>query len=407
MRITAPVPGARVEVDDLFDEALYTHGDPHLAWQTLRAEQPVFWSKPGFWVATRHADVRRVLSEHETFTSERGTVLLMLGVDDAAGGKMLTVTDPPRHGQIRLPMGKTLSPQMAVTQTPAMRALVQEIVSPAWDRGEWDVAAAFARLPVAAVLILMDLPLEDVDPLLHWTYASIAPNDPYFAHGSKVDTLRRAHFEIMDYFAGKIRQRRRQPGDDFISHLLAATVDGKPMPDDQIIFNCYNLLVGAVITTPQAVTALMIALAERGRAIPPDINVATAVEEALRWSSPSVQFLRYATRDVAVGDTLIRAGEPISACIASANRDETVFERPFDLNLNRTPNRHLAFGIGTHRCAGHALGRVMLRMAFEEFLLKLDSFELAGPPVHLVSNGAAAIVSAPFRIHAHTHVLAP
>jgi cytochrome P450 len=409
MRITTPAPDARADLAtlDLFDEQLYVRGDVHLAWRTLRAEQPVFFSPPGFWVATRHADVRQVLSDNEAFTSQRGTVLLMLGVDDAAGGKMLTVTDPPVHQQIREHMAGPLTPHAAVAQTDEMRTLVRDLVAPAWDGGEWDVARAFARLPVAAVLNMMGLPLDDVDPLLRWTYASIAPNDPNFAVGSKEETLRRAHFEIMDYFAYQIRERRRRPRPDFIGHLLSATLDGRPMADDEIIFNCYNLLVGAVITTPQAVIAPMITLAEQGGGegrLPRTQFVATAVEEALRWSSPSVQFLRYAKHDVLVGDTLVREGEPISACIASANRDDAVFERPFELDFNRTPNRHLAFGIGTHRCAGHAVGRLMLRMAFEEFLLKLDSFELTAEPVHLVSNGAAAVVSAPIRVRARVAV---
>lgn len=409
MRITTPAPDARADLArlDLFDEELYVHGDAHLAWRTLRAEQPMFFSPPGFWVATRHADVRQVLSDHEAFTSQRGTVLLMLGVDDPAGGKMLTVTDPPRHQQIREHMGGPLSPHAAIAQTGEMRALVRDLVAPAWHGDEWDVADAFARLPVLAVLTMMGLPLEDTDPLLRWTYASIAPSDPHYALGSAQDTLRRAHFEIMDYFAGRIRERRRRPRPDFISHLVSATLDGRPMADDEIIFNCYNLLVGAVITTPQAITAPMITLAEQGGGegrLPDGLSVATAVEEALRWSSPSVQFLRYAKRDVVVGGTLVREGDPISACIASANRDESVFDRPFELDFGRTPNRHLAFGIGTHRCAGHALGRLMLRMAFEEFLLRLESFELTAEPVHLVSNGAAAVVSAPIRVRARVPV---
>jgi cytochrome P450 len=404
MRITAPAPDAGVDLDhvDLFDETLYTHGDPHLVWRALRAERPVFWNQSasgqGFWVVTRHEHVRRVLAEHETFSSQQGTVLMMLGVPDPAGGRMLTVTDPPLHREIRGHVSATLTPRATAASEDEIRAVVRQLVAPAWDGGVWDMAAALNKLPVAAVLMMMGLPLSDVDPLLRWTYASIAPNDPHFAAGSPAETVRRAHYEIMDYFAYRIADRRGRSTSDFIGRLLAAELTGRPMTDAEIIFNCYNLLVGAVITTPQAITATMLTLAELGDGTgswPADVSIPTAVEEALRWSSPSIQFLRYALCDTEIDGVRIGKGDAVAACIASANRDERVFDQPFKFDLARTPNRHLAFGIGPHRCAGHASGRQMLRVVLEEFVSKLADFDLTGPVVHLVSNGAAAVVSAP------------
>lgn len=410
MRITTPPSDARVDLNsiDLFDATLYTSGDAHLAWQTLRAEAPVFWnprpSGPGFWAVTRRDDVRRVLRDHELFTSERGTVLWMLGIPDPAAGKMMAVTDPPRHKQIREPLSRPLAQQAMPSYTDGIRRVVHQIVEPAWDSQVWDAAGAFARLPVATIAMLMGLPGEDVERLLQWTYASIAPLDPHFSRGPMAATLLWAHHEIMDYFAHRVRERRAEPAPDLLSHLLSIEVRGRRLADDEVIVNCYSLLLGAAVTTSQAITASLIGLAEQGGGTgrwSPDTDVAGAVEEALRWSSPTMHFMRYAARDLVLRNVKINAGDAVTAWIASANRDELIFDRPYLFDPTRTPNRHVAFGNGPHRCVGQNLARLTLRVVFEDFFAKLDSFELAAPPVHLVSNAAAGIVSAPVRLTFH------
>jgi cytochrome P450 len=410
VRITTPTADARIDLSgiDLFDATLYTSGDAHLAWQTLRAQAPVFWNPrptgPGFWAVTRRADVRRVLRDHEEFTSERGTVLWMLGIPDPASGKMMAVTDPPRHKQIRAPLSRPLAQQAMPSYADGIRRVVREIVAPAWDSEEWDAAGAFARLPVASIALLMGLPDEDIERLLLWTYASIAPLDPHFSRGPMNATLLWAHHEIMDYFAHRVRERRAEPAPDLLSHLLTIEVRGRQLADDEVLVNCYSLLLGAAVTTSQAITASLIGLAEQGGGVgrwSPETDIAGAVEESLRWSSPTMHFMRYAQRDVVLNDVKISEGDAVAAWIASANRDETVFDRPYVFDPTRTPNRHIAFGNGPHRCVGQNLARLTLRVVFEEFFSKLATFELAAPPVHLVSNAAGGVVSAPMRLTFH------
>jgi len=403
---TPPVESrARLGEINLADVGLYTSGDPHVAWQTLRAERPVFWQAQsggeGFWAVTRQADVRRVLGEYETFTSESGTAINMLGAPDPSAGLMMQSTDPPRHQQFRQPLGKRFSTHAITACQKQIRSFVRDAMEPALDGAIWDAADSFARLPMAVAAMMMRLPREDIDPLVRLAYASLAPHDPQYISGSAKTTSAFAHFDIMKYFAGYIAERRANPSDDLISYLLSMEVDGRHLNDEELLSNCLSLLLGAVVTTSQAINATFIALAEvnngEGR-WPVAMPAASAVEEALRWSSPVTHFMRRARRDVEMHGEKIRAGDAVTAWIASANRDEAVFERPFTLDFQRSPNRHVAFGYGAHRCLGSHLARLMLQESFEQLADDIESFELAGPPRHLSSNEIAGVVSLPLRL---------
>lgn len=407
MRITAPRPDERIGLDEirLADTDLFISRDPHLVWQTLRSECPVFWQapaeRPGFWVVTRWADVRRVLGEYDTFTSERGTAISMLGVPDPAAGEMMQATDPPRHQQIRKPLGKPFSAAAVPAYGQQIGSFVRKIVDTAADGQVWDVAKSFSRLPMATGAMLLGLPQADVDPLLRLAYASLAPRDPNFSEGSESATLRLAHYQLLEYFTECIAERRRNPTSDVISHLMTIEWDGRPLTDSELLVNCVSLILGAVVTTSHTISATLIALAEQhggeGR-WPQPMPVEPAVEEALRWSSPVTHFMRHARADTEIQGEKIRAGEAVTAWIASANRDESVFERPYELDLGRTPNRHVAFGSGPHLCLGSNLARLMLRCSFQELSARIESFELADEPCHLVSNEIAGVVSLPLRV---------
>ena len=407
MIISAPPAGSRVRLGEinLADVDLFTRGDPHLAWQTLRAERPVFWQVrsggEGFWAVTRHADVRRVLAEYETFTSESGTAINMLDAPDPSAGLMMQSTDPPRHRQFRKPLGKRFSAQAVAAYTARIRSFVTDAVAPARDGEIWDFADSFARLPMAVAAVMMKLPAEDVDPLVRLAYASLAPHDPRYSSGSDKTTSFFAHYEIINYFSKYVSERRANPSDDLISYLLSMEVDGRHLDDEAVLLNCLSLLLGAVVTTSQAINATLITLAELGNGegrCPAGMSAPSAVEEALRWSSPVTHFMRRARHDVEMHGEKIRAGDAVTAWIASANRDEAVFERPYVLDFDRSPNRHVVFGFGAHRCLGSHLARLMLQGSFEQLAADIESFELAGAPRHLSSNEIAGVVSLPLRL---------
>jgi cytochrome P450 len=407
VRITAPPSDARIALDqvNLADTGLYTNGDAHLVWQTLRAECPVFWQKRanghGFWVVTRRGDVRRVLAEHQTFSSESGTAIAMLDSPDPAAGLMMQATDPPRHRQFREHLGKPFTHRAVEEHAEYIRNFVRNAIEPVRDGAVVDVALSFAPLPVAVGARMMGLPAADIDPLMRLAYASLAPDDPrYRAPGAVGPTAALAHFEIVAYFASRVAERREDPGDDLISHLITVEVGGRRMTDHELLANCLSLLLGAVVTTSHVISATMIALAEmhggEGR-WPHGPSMQAIIEEALRWSSPVTHFMRRARRDTEVCGQKISEGDAVTAWIASANRDESTFARPYELDFGRTPNRHVAFGAGPHICLGRNLGRLMLWHSFEQLIASIESFELADVPVHLASNEIAGVVSLPVR----------
>jgi cytochrome P450 len=407
MRITAPASGARVPLDgiNLADAALYTNGDAHLVWQTLRAECPLFWQRQpdgeGFWAVTRRTDVRRVLADYDTFSSQGGTAIAMLDAPDPGAGLMMHSTDPPRHQRLREQLGKPFTTRAVPAYSLQIQSFIREAMSPALDGGVWNVADAFSRLPMAVAALLMGLPKSDIEPLLRLAYASLAPLDPRYSTGSAKNSAISAHYKIIEYFDECIVERRQRLSSDLISHLIMLEIEGRRLTDKELLLNCLSLLLGAVVTTSQAISATLIALAEQhggegrwSRATP----VQAAVEEALRWSSPVTHFMRRASRQTEMHGQRIQAGDAITAWIASANRDETVFERPYVLDLRRSPNRHIAFGNGPHRCLGSHLARLMLRHSFEALITSIESFELADEPIHLVSNEIAGVVSLPLRL---------
>jgi cytochrome P450 len=416
MRITAPPRDARIPLGEinLADTGLYVSEDAHLVWQTLRAERPLFWqAQPGgegFWAVTRRADVRRVLAEHETFSSEGGTAIAMLDAPDPAAGLMMQATDPPRHRQFRDPLGKPFAAHAMPGYTEHIQSFVADAMATAFEAEVWDVASAFTRLPMSVAAMLMGLPNTDVGPLLRLAFASLAPRDPRFVAGTAgtAGTAKRAdvaHYQIIQYFMGCIDSRRRKPSTDLISFLITMEIGGRRLTEHELLANCLSLLLGAVVTTSQAISASLIGLAEanggEGR-WPHTMDIKTAVEEALRWSSPVTHFMRRARHDIEMHDEKIRAGDAITAWIASANRDETVFEQPYVLNLERSPNRHVTFGSGSHLCLGSHLARHMLRESFRQLVTGIESFELAGDPCHLVSNEIAGVTSLPLRIRSRS-----
>ncbi|WP_334559780.1 cytochrome P450 [Micromonospora sp. CPCC 205561] len=384
---------------DLVDADLYGSGDPHAIWAEHRRDAPVRWQQVGadrgFWSVTRHADISRVLREHETFSSQQGTLLNLLGAGDPASGSQLAVTDPPRHGEMREPLQRALSIRAAENYQADIRALVAELVAPLGEGGPFDLAAAMSSLPMAVTGTMMAIPSADWPLLTRAAIAALAADDPAYQYrGSAEATLRRSHREIFAYFQDVVTSRRRHPGDDLIGTLLTMRVDGKGLTDGQITANCYSLLIGAIVTTPQVVTSAVAQLAGTGDldrwADDPSL-MNTAVEEAVRWASPTNHFMRYVVRDTELAGVPIRAGDAVVTWLGSANRDERVFRDPFHFDIARRPNKHIAFGVGPHYCIGHTIARVTLRIAFAELLGNFTDLRLAAKPVRLRSNIIAGI----------------
>ncbi|MEU3554846.1 cytochrome P450 [Streptomyces fragilis] len=405
MRLTQPAPPESVDLDavDLTDPLLYAHGDPHSIWNAMRHRDPVRWQQVdetrGFWSVTKFEDADLVLRDHTLFTSQRGTMLFLLGKEDPARGRQMAATDPPRHTRMREPMQRALTNKQVEKYREAVTTEVHRLLTPALGGEPFDFAEAMMSLPMATAGTMMGLPREDWTRLTRLTTMSIAPDDPEFAEaGGANATLQLAHRELFAYFHDILRERRDNLGDDLISLLMGMEIDGRRLETGAILSNCYSLILGANVTTPFVPTGAMAEVVgtpvlDAWRSDPKLLN--TGVDEALRWSSPANHFMRYALQDVELRGRRIRAGDAVVVWLGSANRDEEAFASPFTFDITRKPNRHVAFGSGAHYCVGHTVARMSLKILFTELFQSFDDFQLAGEIEHLHSNFVAGVKHMP------------
>jgi cytochrome P450 len=378
----------------LIDPVLYSSGDAYAVWERMRAVDGLTWSQlaadAGFWSVVTYREADRVLRDTPSFTSQRGTMLDLLGTDDPAGGRQLAATDPPRHTKMSARLKKAMAVKSVDRQRDAIRDLVLELILPIGDGGVFDFGQAMLAMPMSVTGMMMGLPRSDWPWLNRLTTMCVAADDPeYQEPGGKAATMDTAHHELFGYFQDLVRYRRGQPGDDLISVLITTRFDGRCMSPGEIVSNCYSLLLGANVTTPHGPNFVMAEFAGTGLleswAADPEADT-TAMEESLRWASPVNHLLRYATRDTEVRGTRIAAGEAVVVWLGAADRDEAVFPRAYTFDIRRKPNKHLAFGIGPHYCIGHSVARIGLKILYGELLSRFEDFQPAGPPERLRST---------------------
>ncbi|NYH77418.1 cytochrome P450 [Actinopolyspora biskrensis] len=315
---------------------------------------------------------------------------------------MLAVTDPPLHGRLKAPLAPRLSKQAVRELEPALRELTRRVLAPGASPETWDFAAQAAFYPIGIAGLLLGIPERSWAGLTSATYAAVAESDPDYAQpgAARSAVLSRAHSEIFLYFHTEVARPDRAEADDLIGALLRAARDDAALTREEVILNAYSLLIGATVTTSHVASAGLLALlenpAEHARWLATG-DTPALVEEILRWASPANHALRHTTKEVRMHGTIIGAGQPVSAWLGSANRDERVFPDPFRFSVDRRPNRHIAFGVGAHRCLGAHVARLALNVLFDEIGRNFERIELAGEPRHLQSTFIAGIKNLPVR----------
>ena len=398
---------------DLTDLDRFTGGFPHEAFTHLRRHHPVWWHEPtahtpdgtGFWVVARHADVLAVAGDAEAFSSERapgapggGTIIEDLPYGFAAG-VLLNMMDDPRHRRIRRLVTPAVAPKALAVLEPELRARTRAILDGVAARGRCDFLVDVAvELPLQAIAMLMGVPEEDRHDLMAWTNATLTYDDREL--GARSAGSDAAAAAMAAYGSDLVARKRAQGGDDIVATVARAVVEGdggarRPLTELELLM-FFNLLVAAGSeTTRNAVALGMQALIEhpdQWEALRdgPQV-VATAVEEILRWSSPTLYNRRTATRPVEVAGTPVRTGDKVTLWWASANRDESVFDDPFRFDVRRTPNPHLAFGYRSHFCLGANLARLEIRVMLEELLARFERVSLDGPVQRSRTNKHAGV----------------
>ncbi|WP_319185182.1 cytochrome P450 [Streptomyces sp. ID05-18] len=402
MRITCSGARSDWRAVDLTDPVFYAQGDPHAVWRAMRDEAPVHRHRLAdgreYVSVTRYADVRTVVGDHQVFSSRRGNMLSVLGGHDPAADRMMVSSDPPIHTELRAPLMKHLSQQRMRELGPAIRAMARRLLAPLADGDTWDVAESVAMFPMMFTGLLMGLPERDWPELVRLTSTSVAPDDP--AYGADGDSPLSAHHELFDYFV-ELAHTGEDDREDLVGAIRRMTPQGRRIRTDEVIYNCYNVLLGATVTAPHVIASTVLAFTEHpdayARITPEADAVDLAVTEALRWSSPATHAMRYTNAATEIGGVPIGADEAVVAWLGSANRDRAVFDDPYRFDVTRRPNPHLAFGSGRHYCIGAPLARVALGEFFGEVVRIAEGFELAGEVRHLVSNFIAGFTSLPVR----------
>jgi cytochrome P450 len=371
-------------------------------WSQLRQAAPVYWHPyrdTGFWVVSHYHDVVAVYRDSTNFTSERGSVLevLLSGVDPA-GGRMLAVTDGPRHRAIRKVMTRFFTPNQLSFIAGSIRARVDRVVADAVARETVDFSTDVAdRLPLEAICDLMAVPESDRPHLLACNKAALSSDE----QGATALDAVSARAEIVFYLRELVARRRSDPGDDIVSALTTAQVDGRPLDDDDLALNCYSLILGGDESTRMSASTGAVAFARhpgQWHRLRLAGSVDPAVEEVLRWSTPSMHFARTATTDVTIADRTVRKGDVVTLWNTSANLDEKQFPDPDRFDIGRDPNDHVTFGQGRHYCLGAMMARLELRQLLAAMRERIAAIELRSEPRQVYSNFLYGFSSAPVRL---------
>lgn len=391
----------------------YREGFPHDFFTALRRDAPLYWHAPtahtpdgvGFWVISRHADVLAMQLDPLRFSSDRapggppgGT---MIG-DNPGSGSMLNMMDDPRHRRIRGLVNKGFTPRVIGGLEPDLRRRTRAILDALPASGECDFVVDVAReLPLQAICMLLGVPQEDRGLLCDWM-------DRGLESEAGIDLNREYGRKLSQYGVGLIAKLREQPGRDLLSIVLQAEMPAEEPPrlsDPELMFFFTLLFTAGSETTRKAIAGGLRALVQnpeqlaRLRAEPALLE--TAIEEIVRWTTPSVYKRRTATRDLELHGQKIRAGDKLTFWEMSANRDERVFEGPFRFDVARAPNPHLGFGQGVHYCIGANLARLEIRVMFEELLARFAKFEITGPAVWTRENRLLGLKHLPMRLTQH------
>ncbi|UNB53589.1 cytochrome P450 [Mycolicibacterium sp. YH-1] len=394
--------GAALAEVDFTDLDNFASGFPHDLFARHRSEAPVYWHEPtehtpdgeGFWSVATHAETLAVLRDPETYSSVTGGARPFGGTllqDLSIAGQVLNMMDDPRHSQIRRLVSSGLTPRMIQRVSDDLRSRARRLLDAVEPGVPFDfLVDVAAELPMQMICILLGVPESE----RHWLFEAIEPQFDF--GGSRTAEVSRLSVEeagsrMYSYGQELIAAKRAAPTDDMLSIVANAAVDDGGGLSDLELYLFFSLLFSAgAETTRNAVAGGLLALIENPSQMAllrDDVELLPgAIEEMVRWTSPSPSKRRTATRDVQLGGCAIKAGQKVQIWEGSANRDSAVFVDADVFDMTRKPNPHLGFGQGVHYCLGANLARLELRVLFEELLTRFSSAELVAPVEWTRSN---------------------
>jgi cytochrome P450 len=368
----------------------WDHADPaynqqaHQIWDELRETCPVAHTDRygGAWLPVRHEDISAIARDTDHFSSE-GAVLANKPPREEwistapIGGAPPITSDPPFHADARRLLLPAFSPQVVAEWEPEIRRLCNELIDNLEGLDVVDAAVQYAQnIPVYVIARMLGLPLEDSDYFRDTVHLVLEEIGAEFGD-------RRAGFEKLDaYLAVHVQDHIENPKDDLIGFLLNAKIYDQPLSPTHVVGTIILLMVAGIDTTWSSIGSSIWHLAHHpadlARMVAEPELLPTAIEELLRAYAP-VTMARIVSQDAEIGGCPVKQGDSVLLPFPAANRDPDVFENADTVIIDREVNRHVAFGLGIHRCLGSNLARLELRVAVEVFINRFPEFELADP----------------------------
>lgn len=361
----------------MFDPAVMR--DPYPWYREMHRVGPVVRNPSMFGavMVAGYQEALGVLKEHRLFSSEA------IGTRDRTGafeGRIMLNADPPDHERLRGVVSRAFTPRAVAGLEPRLRLITEELVAPLRDRAPYDVVSELAGpLPVLAISELLGVSTDDRDSFRQWSNDMIA-GTPELASEEALAVARQGAENLKEYFRAEIADRRRRPGDDLVSRLVAAN-EGALLDDAELLSACVLLLVAGNETTTNLIANMALALGRhpdqrRLATETPDLSAAT-VAEVMRWDGPVQGTARMPLAEAEIGGRRVSAGEMVFVLVGAANRDRAQFADPDRLDVTRDATQHLGFGHGIHFCLGAGLARLEARVALEGLLAAAPEYEFA------------------------------
>jgi cholest-4-en-3-one 26-monooxygenase len=387
---------------DFTDPDIYAERLPIEELAEMRKVAPIWWNEQsedvggfgdgGYWVVTKHKDVKEVSRRSDVFSSQEKTALPRYAEGasrdqiNSSRGVVLLNMDAPHHTHLRKIISRAFTPRAIETLRADLAARARNIAAKAAAEGSGDfVEQVSCELPLQAIAGLMGVPQEERKKLFHWSNQLVGDQDPEFASNDGMT----ASVELITYGMQMAAERTKNPKDDLVTKLIQADVEGHKLTDDEFGFFVMILAVAGNETTRNSITQGMMAFTDY-----PDQwelfkreRPATAADEIVRWASPITSFQRTALEDTELSGVQIKKGQRVVMMYRAANFDEDVFDDPYTFNILRDPNPHVGFGgTGAHYCIGTNLARMTIDLMFNAIADAMPDITSLAKPERLRSG---------------------